>query len=181
MIRRIGYLTIFFLLIGMTTISFYLFEINRQGIVYGQEKVVYELPYPGVLPDHPLYLMKVVRDRLMDFFTRDHIKKANLYLLFSDKRANMAIYLIKKGKPQLAAETFVKGEKYFFKIPNLLITSKKQGVPPSSELIDVLKLSNRKHREIINQLLKSSSSGQIRLIEEALEINQDIKKQIDRL
>lgn len=179
--RKIVYLTVFFLFVIAALTSFYLLDFSQRGIVYGQEKVVYNLPYPGLLPDHPLYIVKVTRDRLMDFVTRDYIKKANLYLLFSDKRANMALFLVKKGKNKLAVETFAKGEKYFLKIPDLLATSKKQGVGAPTELIDTLKLSNSKHREIINQLLKSSSPEQIKLIEEVMKINQEIKKRLNRL
>ena len=179
--KRIVSIIIFLIfLIGSFT-SFYILDFNQHGIAYGQEKVVYTLPYPGLLPDHPLYLIKAVRDKLMELLTRDHIKKANLYLLFSDKRVNMAMSLTKKGKNKLATTTFSKGEKYFLKIPNLLITSKKQGVGASSEQIDVLKQSNAKHAELANELLKSAPPDQIQTIEEILKINGEIKDQLKKL
>jgi hypothetical protein len=53
-----------------------------------------------------------------------NVKKANIYLLFSDKRAAMSVALLKKGKNQLAIDTFSKGEKYFLKIPDLLLPLK---------------------------------------------------------
>lgn len=81
------------------------------------EKVVYELPYPGILPDNPLYFVKIVRDRIIEFLTRDNIKKAQLYLLFSDKRAASALVLVQNGKNSLAITTLSKGEKYFDQIP----------------------------------------------------------------
>lgn len=61
-----------------------------------QEKVVYNLPYPGILPDNPLYFIKAIRDQFLILGTRDNIKKAQLYLLYSDKRFAMAISLVKK-------------------------------------------------------------------------------------
>ena len=113
--------------------------------------------------------------------TRDYLKKADLYRLFSDKRVNMATFLIKKGKNKLAITTFSKGEKYFLKIPSLLLDSKKQGVAPSSELIDSLKLSNAKHRELATELLKSVSPSQIAAVEEILKLNQEIKNKLNQL
>ena len=41
-----------------------------------QPKVLYNLPYPGLTPDNPLYFIKAVRDRIIDISTRDTLKKA---------------------------------------------------------------------------------------------------------
>jgi len=181
MIRKlsVGFFSLLFLTLILS--GFYLVSFCQTAIVYGQEKVFYNLPYPGILPDHPLYTVKAVRDKLMDILTRDHIKKASLYLLFSDKRVNMAIMLSKKGKNKLAVTTFAKGEKYFLKIPELLITSKKQGVAASSELVETLRLSNAKHREIANELLKTAPANQIKTMEEIIQINQEIKEKLKKL
>lgn len=181
MIRKIAsvFIIIFFIL-GVFASS-YLLIFTQQGIAFGQEKVVYNLPYPGILPDHPLYIFKAVRDRLMDILTRDYIKKANLYLLFSDKRINMAVYLTKKGKNKLAIETFAKGEKYFLKIPDLLVNSKKQGVGAPTEFIGTLKLANAKHEELAVELLKTAPQDQLPLVEAIIKINKDIKQRLQGL
>lgn len=175
----VGFFSFLFLILILS--GFYLVNFCQKTIVYGQEKVFYNLPYPGILPDHPLYTIKAIRDKLMDILTRDYIKKANLYLLFSDKRINMAIMLSKKGKNKLAVTTFAKGEKYFLKIPDLLLTSKKQGVGPSSELIETVKISNAKHREIANELLKIAPANQIKTMEEVIKINQEVKDKLKKL
>lgn len=181
MIRKL--LTVFFSLALLAAIvsGFYLVNFCQKNVVYGQEKIFYTLPYPGILPDHPLYFLKATRDRLMDIFTRDYIKKANLYLLFSDKRVNMAIMLSKKGKNKLAVTTFAKGEKYFLKIPELLLMSKKQGVSPSSELIETVRSSNAKHFEIANDFLKVTPANQIATMEEIILINKEIKEKLKKL
>jgi len=181
MIKKIASLFLIFIFIVGIFTSFYLLDFSQQGLVHGQEKIVYTLPYPGILPDHPLYFIKVIRDKLMDLVTRDYIKKANLYLLFSDKRVNMALYLAKKGKNKLAINTFSKAEKYFLNIPDLLMTSKKQGVGSSSELIETVRVSNAKHRELANELLKTTPSTQIKAMEEILKLNQEIKIQLGKL
>lgn len=70
----------------------------------------YNLPYPGILPDHPLYKLKVLRDKVTTFLIRDPIKKAEYHLLLADKRIYMSRLLVDKGKIALAKETALKGE-----------------------------------------------------------------------
>lgn len=146
-----------------------------------QEKVAYNLPYPGLLPDSPLYLAKIIRDRITDFLTRDNLKKAELYLLYSDKRAAMSLVLSNKGKSQLAIDTFTKGEKYFLKIPYLLKSAKKQGGQAPSNFIETLKLSNAKHKELIEELIKILPQGLNQSLTQLSDLNQQIKLEIESL
>lgn len=159
----------------------YITSIAQSVIVPKKEEVVYELPYPGILPDHPLYFIKLIRDHLTIFFTRDPIKKAELYLLFSDKRVAMASQLIKKNKYQLAITTFSKGEKYFLKIVPLLKESKKQGVSPTGEFVDRLKAANKKHYQEISFLLANSPQNLASQINLLFQLNGEIKKELRRL
>lgn len=145
-----------------------------------EEKVVYNLPYPGILPDHPLYFLKVVRDRITDWLTRDNLKKAELYLLYSDKRVAMAQFLSKKGKINLAISTFSKAEKYFLKIPPLLEKAKKQGVSPPPGFVEKLKLANSKHNDITQSLIKEFPQGASESLTEIIKLNEKIKKQLER-
>jgi hypothetical protein len=146
-----------------------------------QAKVIYNLPYPGLLPDSPLYLTKVIRDRITDFLTRDNLKKAELYLLYSDKRAAMSLILANKGKNQLAIDTFIKGEKYFLKISDLLKSAKKQGAQAPSSFIETLKLSNTKHKELIEELIKTLPQGLNQSLTQLSDLNQRVKSEIESL
>jgi len=146
-----------------------------------QEKVIYNLPYPGLLPDSPLYITKIMRDKITDFLTRDNLKKAELYLLYSDKRASMSLVLASKGKSQLAIDTFVKGEKYFFKIPELLRSAKKQGAQAPSSFVETLKLSNAKHKELIEELIKILPQGLNQSLIQLSDLNQQVKSEIESL
>ena len=166
----------FFLLIPPT---FYFLQ--SQQINLNQDKIEYNLPYPGILPDHPLFFFKKVRDKILELTTRDSLKKAELYLLFSDKRIAMAMVLLKNGKDKYALTAFRQGEDYFFKIPKLLEMSKKQGVSASSDFIQRLKLSNAKHKEVGETLLKDLPQGQNETINESLIINEKIKKKLEKL
>ena len=152
-----------------------------QTFTMQQEKISYTLPYPGILPDHPLYFIKAIRDQLLQMRTRDNIKKAEVYLLLSDKRVAMTLSLAKKGKDKLAITTFSKGEKYFSYIPKLLSDSKKQGVSAQSDFVNTLKLSNSKHREVAETLLKELPQGQNEAIGQILKMNAEIKTELEKL
>lgn len=170
-------LFIFFTFLFTVYISSY-----AQSVIFQKkEDVVYQLPYPGILPDHPLYLAKKIRDQIMVFFTRDPIKKAELYLLFSNKRVAMAEELVKKNKYQLAMTTFSKGEKYFLKIIPLLKQAKKQGVSATNEFKDQLKAANKKHQQVINFLLFNTPKNLSSQIELLYQLTEEIKKELEHL
>ncbi|MBI2033173.1 MAG: hypothetical protein HYT10_01780 [Candidatus Levybacteria bacterium] len=75
----------------------------------------YSLPYPGILPDNPLYFVKTFRDRIISFMISDALKKAEFDILQADKRMNAAYYLLDKriGKEELAITTISKAENYY--------------------------------------------------------------------
>lgn len=179
MIKKALYSVVFFIFFFFVFSSFYLIGYS-QNIVFKQEKAVYELPYPGMLPDNPLYFAKAIRDRIMDIAMRDYIKKAELYLSLADKRVAMSLLLAKKGKTKLALTTFTKGEKYFYKIPFLLKESKRQGVSPASELVEKLKQSNHKHREIAEQFLKELPQGHAEELKYIISLVSQIEEELKK-
>jgi hypothetical protein len=148
------------------------------SFVKAQNKVVYDLPYPGVLPDNPLYFFKAFRDQINLFFTRDYQKKAEVYLLYSDKRVAASILLLDNGKEKLALDTLAKAEKYFFKIPFLIDQAKRQGQSFPKEVIERIKTANEKHAEVIDDFLKKTSEGQNPYLLQIQSINQDIKTKL---
>lgn len=74
----------------------------------------YTLPYPGILPDNPLYILKTIRDNIVVFFISDPVKKSSFYLLQSDKRLEASWYLLKKAPKDgpLAFTTLSKSTNY---------------------------------------------------------------------
>lgn len=119
--------------------------------------VEYALPYPGILPDHPLYFLKVLRDRILGFLTRDPVKKIQLDLLFSDKRLAAGQMLWEKGNMELSITTFSKGEKYLLTAALNLVKLKSQTTLPPG-LVEKLELATKKHKEIITKLIFSTSN-----------------------
>lgn len=107
----------------------------------------YELPYPGLLPDHPLYFIKMLRDRVIGFFISDPIKKAEFDILQADKRLNGAIYLFYKKsseKDELAISTISKGQNYFDDALVKIKLAKQQGIN-ISDINTKLKASLKGH------------------------------------
>ena len=106
----------------------------------------YHLPYPGkVMPDHPLWYAKALRDKLQLLLAFSSAKKAELNLLFADKRIGMAVSLSEKGKFDLAYTTLTKSEKY---LENVLSYD-----PDNTEFLKKLAGASLKHREIIEEMI----------------------------
>lgn len=175
MIKRFLIISSLFLI---TVFSFSFKTINAQELKIEGKTVIYNLPYSGILPDNPLYPIKIVRDRLLEFLTRDYYKKAQVYLLFSDKRVSMSIGLADKGKWSMATSTLTKAEIYTQKVIDLAITSRKQGVTFPQEFIDKVRQSNEKHLEVIENLLKDAPQQEQQNLQESIKIN---KKNRDRI
>ncbi|MCL4363764.1 DUF5667 domain-containing protein [Patescibacteria group bacterium] len=169
------------ILIILPAMTYVVMESSGASVSTPQEKVVYDLPYPGILPDNPLYFLKIIRDRITEFLTRDNLKKAQLYLLYSDKRVAMAMALAKKGKNQEALSTFSKAEKYFVKIPELLKENKSQGGQTPSSFVETLKLANAKHAELITELMKTLPEGSQDSLNQLLKLNQSVKVAVETL
>lgn len=180
MLRNAVLIVLFALLFVVAPVGVYLLSYTETSAVEDQ-KIKYNLPYPGVLPDNPLYFVKSLRDNVLDIMTRDSLKKARLYLLFSDKKTAMALVLEKKGKEKMAVQTMERGEKEFLRLTSLVKDAKKQGNSPEGEFVLNIKLSNDKHREVIQSLLKGSSSNESVNLNSVMKLNDEIKKQISSL
>ncbi|MCL4360497.1 DUF5667 domain-containing protein [Patescibacteria group bacterium] len=123
--------------------------------------IEYTLPYPGILPDHPLYFLKQIRDKILDWLIVDPGKKADFLILQADKRLAMGIALTDEGKTVLAEQTISKGEKYMDRAVGELETLKDSGkfFPPG--LLDHLRLSMAKHTEVLGGMI-TQASGTVR-------------------
>lgn len=182
MFRNLAIILLFIILFIVAPAGVYLLSYTEiSAVVTDEQKVKYNLPYPGILPDNPLYFVKSTRDKILEFITRDNIKKARLYLLFSDKKMSMALALEKKGKEKLAVQTVTQGEKEFAKLANILKSAKDQGSTPEGEFIMNIKLSNEKHSEIIQTLMKDVSTTESPNLNVVLKENEKIKKEMSKM
>lgn len=113
----------------------------------------YDLAYPGsILPDHPLWSIKVLRDRVWLLLTTNVTKKAELKLLFADKRLGASKTLFEKDKPELAYTTLTKAEKYLEESMESEMEARGDG-RDTYELLKSLANAALKHREVIDQIL----------------------------
>lgn len=115
-------------------------------------KIDYQLPYPGLLPDHPLYFLKAARERLSAFFIAKPVRKAEFDLLLADKRVAASLSLVQKGKIDMSESTFSKAENYFEDGLNREEDAKTQGVH-ITELAGKFVTANRKHQEVLQTII----------------------------
>jgi hypothetical protein len=116
-------------------------------------EINYELAYPGsILPDNPLWQIKALRDKLWLAFTFNSSKKAELLLLFADKRLAASNILFADGKPELAFSTLTKGEKYLESAEDITKANRKKGLD-TREFDAKLASAALKHRQVIGGIL----------------------------
>lgn len=79
----------------------------------------YALPYPGILPDHPLYFAKMIRDRVRLFFTHQSVQRAELLIHYANKRLAASCLLVDEGELAQAAQAAQKAEAYLLQAARL--------------------------------------------------------------
>ncbi len=112
------------------------------------EEVEYTLPYPGMLPDNPLYNVKALRDRIIEFLISSPFKKAEFYLLSSDKRFNSGYYLIMKDKDDMGVLYISKSNNYM----DMGITQAQKASDKGEALLKTMKTAIKKHTQLIKEL-----------------------------
>lgn len=124
--------------------------------------------YPGVLPDHFLYKIKMIRDRIWLFLTTNPLKKAELLLKLADKRLLAAQQLVDKGKNDLAVTTITKAEKYLERAVNQEKVAREKGID-TAELLQRLSGATLKHEEVLLDVREKVGDPAKPLIDSALE------------
>lgn len=143
-------------------------EVMVNQITTENNKVDYYLPYPGILPDHPLYWLKMLRDRLILLLTAEPQAKLEKLMLYADKRLGAAKVLIEGGKVQLGITTATKGEKYLEQVV-LEWQILKKANKTTLETKERLNKEFAKHKEILTDLLKKVPDQNKAVIESLLE------------
>lgn len=128
-----------------------------------QEQLIidYDLAYPGtVLPGSFFWLLKASRDKFWLFITTNDSRKAELLLLFADKRISASLLLLEKGDIENSISTATKAEKY---LEESLIQNQKNRMKgiQTTEFDRRLVKASLKHYEILIKL-KSGYPDQLR-------------------
>ncbi len=112
------------------------------------KNIDYELPYPGMLPDNPLYFLKGIRDKIIEILISDPVKKGEFYVLSSDKRLNSGYYLIQKGKQEMGVLYISKSTNYMHMAVGELIKAGEKG----KDTLSTAQTAIKKHKEIITMI-----------------------------
>lgn len=143
-----------------------------------QAKVEYFLPYPGILPDHLLYPLKMLRDKIMDLVIKDPVKKVEFLLLTADKRLGAGKVLYDGNKNKLGEDTVSKGEKYLERATEETVAAVKIK-PELRSTFGKLRLSNLKHIEVLKELLQKAPVSAQPGLQNALKMSQKNLKTVE--
>lgn len=116
-------------------------------------KINYDLPYQGrIMPDSPLWPIKALRDKVWLLITTNSSRRAELDLLFADKRLASAKILFEKDKPELAFTTLSKAEKYLEESQLQENKNRKKGMD-TTIFLERLSLASLKHFEVMEGIM----------------------------
>ncbi len=143
----------------------------KPSSVYAQDAstnaaiIKYDLAYPGILPDSPLYKIKVIRNKIIDFLINDPMKKINFYLLNADKGILASAILIDKHEIKLSEETLLKAENNFTLLTFQLGRLAKK---PDDAFFKRLTDASLKHQEVITSMIKRVPENDKKVFEQVL-------------
>lgn len=146
-----------------------------------EEEVQYELAYPGMLPDNPLYFFKTLRDAVVKFLISDPLKEAEFNVLTANKRAYAALLLAEKGKEELALETLSKSNNYLHEATVALSKAKAKKMDINKTL-DKLQKSVKKHEQVFSQQIMAEFSESLKKnLEAEIKRLSEIEKAVNSL
>lgn len=145
------------------------------------EKSKYVLPFPGLLPDHPLYFLKNFRDFLLDKLIVDPIRKSEFYLLQADKKLAMTLAFTEKGNILRAEDVLVKSGKHMEQSIAGLVNLKTQGKVVPGYVIDRITSSLAKHEEVLGEILQKMQGKQIENFTAALRLIKTLQGEAGKL
>jgi len=138
--------------------------------IKGEGGVDYYLPYPGILPDHPLYWLKMIRDRVQLWLTTNPLAKAEKLLLYADKRLGAGWALVEGNKKELGVTTLTKAEKY---LERAVMETKKLGEGGDEmRFKERLGKATMKHKEVLGLLIDKTGDEYRGMMEQMLMMNQ---------
>ena len=138
-------------------------------------EIEYPLPYHGILPGRPLYLMKMLRDGLLEILTLNPYKKTEFYLHQADKHLSSAITLFDNGEKDKARKCFSKGQDY---LERSILEEENAKISHGNlmELSEKIKTSSRKQKEIARRFYVESSGKQKIEFSKELERSENMEK-----
>lgn len=160
-----------------------LHTVSAQTITQFEKVEDYDLPYPGLLPDNPLYVLKTMRDSVQLMLAGTPLEKAKVYLQLADKNVASAVELTRKGKHTLAVERVHKAQNLTTKAISAVEKEKESmNEDERKQFIELIKKSNLKHRETIEMLMKEAPTGQVEALDKLRQENSTLRaERIEKL
>jgi hypothetical protein len=103
----------------------------------------------------------------MLWLTFDNLKKAEMELLFADKRINAALVLVEGGKTGLAVSTATKAEKYLESSVDRTVKMQKEGKDVKSHLLTLEKAA-AKHLELLGEIGQKISGQEKNVLDKSI-------------
>ena len=155
---------------------------SESSAIVGQ-RVNYELPYPGMLPDNPFYFLKALRDGIVKLLINDEMTMARFSLENAEKRMYAGQLLLEKNKDKLAIETISKSNNYLDDARNAVVSAQRQNPkdPDVKPFLLQFRSAVLKHREIAHdsrKLVDKDLSGYFAVEEERID---EAMKQVNSL
>ena len=131
-----------------------------------------------MLPDNPLYKIKVLRDKIMEKLIIDPQKKIDYYLLQTDKQIAMVAMLVDKKASALAKETALKGENNF---TELVFMYKKTSTKPDAKTLKKLQKAAGKHQEILMNSIKKVNAEDAKVLQQVINFSKTNVTELEKL
>lgn len=133
--------------------------VNNEATKAGEEitsTIDYVLPYPGILPNHPLYFVKELRDRIIELLVVDPVRKAEFYLLQADKWLASGLQFFEKNEDVQAKLIIQKSAERLLKAVTILQAASTSGKPVLSGSLDKFEKAVQKHKQVVSELQTNS-------------------------
>jgi hypothetical protein len=151
-ILGIGILAILFTLIFSLALAQESSPLAPSGSPIPNNKIEYTLPYPGILPDHPLYFVKTLRDTILSRLISNPVKMAEFDLLQADKKLNMSIFLKMKQNAGLMHKINEESVGHLKEVDRHIFAAPISQYPEINSLKDRFEQSLKKHIEEFEHL-----------------------------
>lgn len=142
-----------------------------------KNKIKYDLPYPGILPDNPLYKIKVLRDKLSTFLMSDPKSRIDFYLLQTDKGISATVMLVDANKIDLAMPTALKAENNYTLITQEFYRFKQK---PNPEFFQKLKTASQKHQEVLESIINKVPKDKQKTFKDVLYFSKQNLKTVEK-
>ncbi len=137
-----------------TQIKFTINGLGYETSNYESYDIPYQLAYSGkILPNHFLWPAKVARDKVWLFVTTDPNQKANLLLLFADKRLASSVKLLDEGDYDESLSTLLKAESYLEKASLQENENRLKGLE-TRDTLRLLSYASLKHYDVMNSMVE---------------------------